>query len=295
MPEHALPALLTTLFTWWFSTGLILYLDGLGRATHRWTMAGATLLLVVALWGLWLSAVDTSVGGAYHAFLAGLMVWAWQEVAFLLGFITGPNRAACPPGVSGLARAGQALRAILWHEIALVAGALVVLALTWGQANQVGLFTYMVLWVMRVSAKLNLHMGVRNHYDEFLPHHLHHLKQYFTRRPMNALFPFSVVLATLGCVVLFGRATAADASSFEMAGAALVGTLLALGVLEHWFLVLPIPAARLWQWGMASHQPLPAAVATSVVTAGPLPIPVNQVRLSWINAAGRVPHAKEEP
>ena len=287
MPEHALPALLTTLFMWWFSTGLILYLDGLGRATHRWTMAGATLLLGLALWGVWASGAEATVGGAYHGFLAGLMVWAWQEVAFLLGFITGPERGTCPPGLSRLARAGHALRAILWHELALLAGAALLLALSWGQPNQVGLQTYLVLWVMRISAKLNLHLGVRNHYAEFLPHHLRHLAQYFTHRPVNALFPFSVGLAALGCAVLFGRATAPEASGFEMAGATLVGTLLALGLLEHLFLVLPIPAARLWQWGLASHRPAPAA-------AGPL-LPVNQVRLSWINVVGRAPHAKEEP
>ena len=42
MAELLLPVLYT-LFAWWFSTGVILYLDGLPRHTFRWTLNGATL------------------------------------------------------------------------------------------------------------------------------------------------------------------------------------------------------------------------------------------------------------
>ena len=41
--DHGLPVLYA-LFVWWFSTGLILYLDGLPRRTFRWSMLGATVL-----------------------------------------------------------------------------------------------------------------------------------------------------------------------------------------------------------------------------------------------------------
>jgi putative photosynthetic complex assembly protein 2 len=79
-----------TLFAWWFSTGVLLYLNGLPRHTHRWTMLGATVLLGIALVGLVATRDDTRVTGAYLAFTCTLMVWAWQEVAFLLGYVTGP-------------------------------------------------------------------------------------------------------------------------------------------------------------------------------------------------------------
>ena len=45
--QHGWPALYTRLL-WWFSTGVILYLNGLPRATHPWTMAAATVNRVVA-------------------------------------------------------------------------------------------------------------------------------------------------------------------------------------------------------------------------------------------------------
>ena len=88
--RHGWP-LLYTVLCWWFSTGVILYLNGLPRATHKWTMAAASVLLGVALCGVAVSASDTRVSGAYLAFTSALMVWAWQEVAFLLGYVTGPT------------------------------------------------------------------------------------------------------------------------------------------------------------------------------------------------------------
>lgn len=33
-------------------------------------------------------------------------------------------------------------------------------------------------------------------------------------------------------------------------GYALLATLLALAIIEHWFFVLPIPAASLWRWSL---------------------------------------------
>ena len=41
--------LLYVLLVWWFSTGAILWLVGLPRSTHPFTMGGATVLLAVAL------------------------------------------------------------------------------------------------------------------------------------------------------------------------------------------------------------------------------------------------------
>ncbi len=45
-------ALLYTVFVWWFSTGIILYLNGLPRHTFKWTMSGATAMLLAALYAL---------------------------------------------------------------------------------------------------------------------------------------------------------------------------------------------------------------------------------------------------
>ena len=253
MAAHGVPALLTALFLWWSGTGLILYLDGLDRRTHSRTLLLASLCAAVALYVTVRTATETTVGSAYHGFVAGLMVWAWQEVAFLLGYVTGPIQKVCPPGLSGPHRARHAIGAILWHEIAIMAGAAILMVLCWGQPNRVALWTYMLLWIMRSSTKLNLFLGVRNHYAEFLPYHLKFLASYFRQQPMNLLFPVSISLATVASILLLQSVFAAT-NGHQAAAAVLLTTLCVLGLLEHWFLVLPLPIEQLWRWGLASHR-----------------------------------------
>jgi putative photosynthetic complex assembly protein 2 len=268
MSQVGLP-FLYTLFVWWFSTGVILYLDGLPPRSFKWTMLGATVLLALALAGMATSSTDTSVAGAYCGFTCAILVWAWQEVAFLLGYVTGPLREPCPPGTLGWARARLALRAVLHHELALVLLALAVLAVTWGAPNQTGWWTFVILWTMRQSAKLNVFLGVRNLNESFLPPHLKYLQTYFTRKGMNRLFPVSVAVATMVVIPVWRAALATGASAFDVASFALLGSLLGLAILEHWFLVLPLPSEALWKWGLRSRNaasvPHAEAAATGLV------------------------------
>src|SRR5664279_4847998 len=118
MSQYALPAL-HSLFIWWFSTGVVLYLDGLPQRTFRWTMLGSTVVLAVSLVGLAASSADTSVGGAYGAFTYALLAWSWIEVSFYLNYVTGPRQQACPEGCGGWAHFGHAVMASLWHELAI--------------------------------------------------------------------------------------------------------------------------------------------------------------------------------
>ena len=133
---------------------------------------------------------------------------------------------------------------------AIVAGALAVAWVSWGQPNQIGLWTYVILWCMRLSAKFNLFLGVRNLGEEFLPDHMKYLGGFLRRKPMNLLFPFSVTLSTVICVWLAQKALATQATPFEVAGYMLLTTLLFLAILEHWMLVLPVPVTALWQWAL---------------------------------------------
>jgi putative photosynthetic complex assembly protein 2 len=250
--DYGLPVLYA-LFLWWFSTGLILYLDGLPARTFRWSMRGATALLGVALYGLARSSADPSVGGAYVAFTCGLVIWGWHEISFLMGYVTGPRRTPCPQGCGGWRHAVHATQTILYHEVAIAATAAAVIALTWGEANQVGTWTFMILWGMRLSAKLNVFLGVPNLSEEFLPEQLHYLKSYLAKKPMNLLFPVSVTVSTVIAALLVRNALATDASAFELAGFVFLAALLALAILEHWFLVLPLPDAALWSWALRSR------------------------------------------
>lgn len=251
MVSYGLP-IIATLLTWWFSTGAILYLDGLPRSTFRWSFGAATLVGLAALWGLQVTADETSVAGAYLAVLSALLVWGWNEMAFLFGYITGANREPCDPALRGWARFARATRAILHHELALLASLAAIAALTWDGANPFGPATFALLFAMRLSTKLNIFFGVPNTTVEFLPAHLTYLKTYFRQRPMNLLFPLSVTAATLLSAWLVHRIALAG-DPFLMTGFVLLATLAVLGLIEHWFLVVPLPVGDLWAWGLRSH------------------------------------------
>jgi putative photosynthetic complex assembly protein 2 len=245
-----MPAVYAVLL-WWFTTGIILFLDGLPRSTFRWSMGAATVLLLVALGILRSSSADLSVSGAYAAFSSAILVWGWLEMSFLMGFITGPRKHACAARCSGWRHFVHATQAIAYNEIATLAGAGVVSIATWQEPNRVALWTYLVLWAMRISAKLNLFLGVPNLGEKFLPAHLMYLKSFFRKRPMNFLFPISVSGATVVLVLLVQRYRGTQ-DPIQGVSYALVGSLLALAVVEHWFMVLPFPSERLWNWAMGS-------------------------------------------
>jgi putative photosynthetic complex assembly protein 2 len=246
-------SVLYVIFLWWFATGLVLYLDGLPRRTFRVTLSVSGALAALALVSLELTAGSTGIVAILAAITAALLIWAFNELLFLTGALTGPTRERCPPGLVGFPRFVLAARALLWHELGLLASTAIVAAAVWGEPNSFGLWTFLLLWTLRLSTKLNIFLGVPNTGVEFLPDQLDHLKSYFLTRPMNAFFPFSVMAATAIVALLVARAAHGDASIGDMAGWSALAALAALGLLEHWFLVIPLGQSQLWQWGFKSR------------------------------------------
>lgn len=261
--KDQLLAALFVLVAWWSSTGVILLMDGLPRSTFRFSVTGVSVLAVGGLFGLaWTSRSESQLA-AYLAFMFALAVWAWHELTFLLGIVTGPRKEPCPPGARGWRRFAYATSAVIHHELALAITLITVVALTWGGPNQVGTWTFLVLWIMRLSAKLNVFLGVRNLTTEFIPDHLRYLLSYFRKARLNPLMPVSLIVGSAVVVYLLTSGRAADATGVIAVGRTMVATLLALAVLEHLFLTLPLPDALLWRWALrAGHgQPADPSVA----------------------------------
>jgi putative photosynthetic complex assembly protein 2 len=250
--EYLAPAGIA-LLSWWLSTGLVLYLDGLPRATFRWSLAIATLIACGALVALYSSAHDASVASAYVAFAGALIVWGWHELTFLTGAITGPRKSANERPASRWLQARHATETLIYHELAIAATVLGVVGLTWGQPNQFGTWTFIALWLMRLSSKFNLFLGARNLGAEFLPDHLRYLSSFMRQRSMNPLFPFSLLAGGSATGYAVYKAIDPLASEHAVAGYTLIAILLGLGVLEHLFLMLPISITNLWRWGLRSH------------------------------------------
>jgi putative photosynthetic complex assembly protein 2 len=260
-------AAIAAIVMWWFGTGIILYVVRLAPWTFRWSALGAAVMFAVSLLGLARSSADTSVTGAYLAFTWVIILWGTQEVGFLLGLLTGPRAEPCPDGCSGWQRVGYAIETILYHEIALIISAAAVFAVTWSGPNQVGTWTFVILWAMRLSAKLNLFLGVPILHDQFLPDHLRYLASYFTIKPINPLFPVAVTIATIIATALAIQAVAPNATEADAIGLTLMSALMTLAVAEHWFMLIPLPVELLWSWATQSRiRPPPLAVTAPAPT-----------------------------
>jgi putative photosynthetic complex assembly protein 2 len=251
MSQFALPVLFA-LFVWWFGTGLVLCLVRIGPRKQSLVIVGATVVLMASAYELAATAGVKTMSGAYLAFSCAILAWCWLEITFLTGYVTGPRTSACPADASGWRRVGLAISAILYHELALLAFAAGIVVLTWQGANQVGAATFLILWIMRLSAKLNLFLGVPFLNDDLLPERLGHLKSYFSRRPINAFFPVAVTASTILATLLAVQALEARAE-FGKTAFVLLATLVALAVLEHWFMVVPVPVRAIWEWSMGSR------------------------------------------
>jgi putative photosynthetic complex assembly protein 2 len=132
----------------------------------------------------------------------------------------------------------------------LLAAACITLFLVgWNAENTFGMWTFGVLFFARISAKLNLFLGVPKINVEFLPEALSHVPSHFRYRPLNWLFPVSVTALTFAVACWLERVHAAE-SVGAITGFALLTAITALALFEHWMMVLPIPDEKLWRWMM---------------------------------------------
>jgi putative photosynthetic complex assembly protein 2 len=244
-----LVAVLFVVAIWWLSTALVLRLVWLGPDARRPTLLASAALGLVGFVAVAITSRMEGIGAAYLGFGGALLTWAHHELAFLLGAVTGPRKQPETPGIRGLPRFREATSAVIHHEVALALTAVAFVAVTWGTPNPAGTGTFLVLWVMRLSAKFNVFLGVRNISEDFVPDHLAYLVSYFRRRRWsNPLMVASLLLGGAATTGLVGLAAAPGTPPHLAVAWTLVATTLGLAWLEHVFLALPLPDALLWRW-----------------------------------------------
>lgn len=260
-------AAVAALFLWWFSTGIILWrvkrADLEGRDAHLWSVILGLPLLLGGFVALRHTLQDDSATGAFTAFVAALAIWGWLELAFLSGIVAGPNTKPCPPYAPLWERFIRAVGTILWHELALM-GTLGFLAqISEGATNRFALWTFAILFFARISAKLNLFFGVPRIHTDFLPRPLAHLASHFRRAPMNAFFPVSVTALSFASACFLERLYSAQTEG-HLIGYTLLSALTLLALLEHWFMVIPLPDQKLWRWMLPASPRPSTANATGI-------------------------------
>ncbi|MEM6847901.1 MAG: DUF3623 family protein [Pseudomonadota bacterium] len=239
-------ALLFALTLWWGATQALLW--G-ARLAPAWVLNLVALgCALIALGGAHHTASMTGTVAAYAGISAGLCLWAAVEMVFLTGAVLGFHR---PARLDTLAeRATSAFCAIAFHEAVLLVALASLALLQWGSLNPAALSVFALLYIMRASAKLNLFLGVRNLCIEFLPPRVRHLAHHFrrapTERPINPLFPFSVIGGSLATAFLLRQGLDPEAGVTLATTSLVCAVLAALGTLEHWLMVTPLSPQALW-------------------------------------------------
>jgi putative photosynthetic complex assembly protein 2 len=170
------------------------------------------------------TADSTTAVSAYLAFFSALALWAWHETTFLIGLVTGPRRVAAGEAPREKTRFRAAFLTVRDHEIALFATVLGLLWLMSGAANTTGLLTFCLLWVMRISTKLNIYLGARHAISDMLPDRLSYLKSYFRTDRTSGWFYVSLCgsAVLLAWLVAAAAAAATDHDGRQMDAARLV-------------------------------------------------------------------------
>lgn len=253
---------------WWLSTGILFWLVGRPKGWYGPIALGSTALMVFATLGLLALRGETGPMAAYLGFAAGIGIWAWHEALFLLGYVAGPQRTPCPQGLSLWPRFVASTKAVIHHELLIAGHAVLLVALSWGADNQIAAWTFLLLWGMRLNAKLVVFFGAPNISDSVLPDHLRYLSSYFGKRRVTALFPVFITIATAAATALVYTALLFPAGSFMATGLWLIAALACLAVLEHWALVLPIRDTALWGWALKRPSTLEQKKQKSHAMAG---------------------------
>lgn len=268
-------AALSAIFLWWFSTGIIMWrvkrADMEGRDAHLWSVMLGLPLLLGGVAGIVETLDDTTGTGSWIGFVSALAIWGWVELAFLSGIIAGPNTRPCPPFAPQWERFFRAIGTIFWHEILLLALLGMIAHVTQGHPNIFALWTFGVLFFARISAKLNLFFGVPRIHTEFLPRPLAHLPSHFRLAPMNWVFPLSVSALTFASACWLERVWSATTDG-ALIGFTLLSALTLLALLEHWFMVIPLPDQKLWRWMIPADRQNPTMPVPPAPTVRPLTV-----------------------
>ncbi len=282
---EVLPPLLAAIFIWWGSTGIIIYTCG-RKAWRPWVFAFVTAIQPLAWWRLWAEKNSAEVGGVFASFFWAVVIWSWIETSYYTGFIVGRKMPELEPDAPTGLRFRQAVAANLYHELSITFLSLIVIAVGWGGANDTGLWAFMILHWTHQSAKINIFLGVNNLTTEYLPDNLKYMAQYFSRKSLNTFFPFSVSITTVIAVFLF-TSIQSSVTAGQQVGQTLLFVMMVAAILEHWWLVTPIPS-RIWEWALKSRRTEAAGAITPAAAPALMTAPtVSPVRV--VSTAGSLP------
>ncbi len=138
----------------------------------------------------------------------------------------------------------MALGASIWHELLVLGIGLYLVFTQFDSNNSAGLYTYLVLWLMRWSAKLNLFLGVPNFSTSWIPDRLSYISSYIKTGTLTPFFFISVACAALMVYQLLSMSVHVSATHPMIY--AVPAVLLILAIVEHLFMLVPFQELKMW-------------------------------------------------
>jgi putative photosynthetic complex assembly protein 2 len=239
---------LIALISWWFGTGIILLLVRLPKEWFSSARFFWSLISVPALFFSFQSMQENSTSNAYFGFISTIVLWGWHELAFLTGWITGSRKISLDSGLSFLNRFKQSVQVIWHHELALFLNLLLLAAMQVGNPNHTSVCTFGLLWLMRLSSKLNLFFGVPQVGEKYLPTQLVYMGSYFRKQAVGLFFYFSMSISVVAWLALVWQAHEGQvAITIHWV---LLASLLGLAIIEHILMMIPLSLERVWGWAL---------------------------------------------
>lgn len=206
------------------------------------------MISIPALFFCHQSMQENSNLNAYIGFISTIVVWGWHELSFLTGWISGSRKQALDPNLKTWSRFKQSVLVIWHHELALVLNLLLLMGMQVGHPNHTAICTFTLLWLMRLSSKLNLFFGVPQVGEQYLPHQLSYMGSYFRKSEVGIFFYFTMCLSSVTWVVLVWQAHEGQVAITSHW--VLLASLLGLAIVEHLLMMIPLSLERVWGWAL---------------------------------------------
>ncbi|MEM7289854.1 MAG: DUF3623 family protein [Pseudomonadota bacterium] len=203
---------------------------------------------------------QSGVGAVYLGFISAIVIWGWVEFTLLSGMITGSHAKPCPENISETERFGLAYRAVAHHEYVLLIMLVLLAVLDTTLGSGMAIKTFALLWILRLGAKLTIFSGAPELSANMIPERISYMRTYFRHDRISIAFWLSLG----GCFLLLAAGIyALLAVQYDAAvttQVTMLTTLVALAILEHIFMVLPIADSKLWGWAITQNS-MPGAGA----------------------------------
>jgi putative photosynthetic complex assembly protein 2 len=241
---------LIAMVSWWFGTGIILLLVRIPKQWFAVARGFWSLISIPALFCCHQSMQENSNANAYLGFISTIVLWGWHELTFLTGWISGSRKQSLEPHLNTWNRFKQSVQVVWHHELALFVNLMILLGMQIGHPNHTAICTFALLWLMRLSSKLNLFFGVPQVGEQYLPSQLAYMGSYFRKSEVGLFFYFTMSLSVLTWVGLVWQAHEGQVAITSHW--VLLASLLGLAIVEHVLMMIPLSLERVWGWALKS-------------------------------------------